>query len=168
LKLSNQSDYCRLQNLAGNANFKFAAKNVYADTSLTVNTTASIGYKLNCGSLSISTNARNNCLFNNTGANHATYEKINIIDKFGYTFIQGATNGPGTGETQYYSWYIGLKNEYPFANSVNGYYGMQFAVGRIETNPKLSVRRNEGNVWTGWEGLAAEKAVSLTSGDKTI
>ena len=45
---------------------------------------------------------------------------------------------------------------------------MQFAVGRTETNPKLSVRRKEGNVWTGWEGLTAEKAVSLTAGDKTI
>ncbi len=43
----------------------------------------------------------------------------------------------------YYSWYIGLDNEYPFSNSVNGYYGMQFSVGRTETNPKLSIRRKE-------------------------
>ena len=45
---------------------------------------------------------------------------------------------------------------------------MQFAVGRTETNPKLSIRRREGGTWTGWEGLTAEKAVSLTSGNKTI
>jgi hypothetical protein len=55
-----------------------------------------------------------------------------------------------------------------FVNSVNGYYGMQFAVGRSESYPKLSVRRKENNVWSGWQGLTAEQAVSLTSGDKTI
>jgi hypothetical protein len=53
-----------------------------------------------------------------------------------------------------------LGNEYLFANSVNGYYGMLFAIGRKETNPKLSVRRKENNVWTGWEGLTSEMAVS--------
>jgi hypothetical protein len=110
----------------------------------------------------------NNWLFNNTGRNHGVYQDFNAIDKFGYTFIQNSTNGPGTGANQFYSWYIGLGNEYPFANSVNGYYGMQFAIGRSETYPKLSVRRKENNAWTGWEGLTAERAVSLTSGDKTI
>ena len=72
--------------------------------------------------------------------NHATYLDFNAIDKFGYTFMFSSTNGPGTA-TSYYSWYIGLGNEFPFSNSVNGYYGMQFAVGRSETNPKLSIRR---------------------------
>ena len=109
----------------------------------------------------------NNWLFNNSGRNHGVYQDFNAIDKFGYSFIQNSTNGPGT-DTQYYSWYIGLGNEYPFANSVNGYYGMQFAVGRFETYPKLSIRRKQANAWTGWEGLTAERAVSLTSGDKTI
>ncbi len=100
-------------------------------------------------------------------ANNRTTD-FNTIDKFGYTFIQAATNGPGTGSTQYYSWYIGLGNEYPFVNSVNGYYGMQFAVGRSEAYPKLSVRRKENNVWSVWQGLTSEQAVSLTSGNKTI
>ena len=45
---------------------------------------------------------------------------------------------------------------------------MQFAVGRGESNSKLSIRRMENNNWTSWEGLTSEKAVSLTSGDKTI
>jgi hypothetical protein len=30
---------------------------------------------------------------------------------------------------------------------------MQFAVGRNETYPKLSVRRKENNVLSGWEGF---------------
>jgi len=119
-------------------------------------------------SVFINTNTINNYLFNNTGFNHSTYLDFNAIDKFGYTFIQSSTNGPGTGASSYYSWYIGLGNEYPFSNSVNGYYGMQFAVGRSESYPKLSVRRKENNSWTSWEGLTSEKAVSLTSGDKTI
>ena len=33
---------------------------------------------------------------------------------------------------------------------INGYYGMQFAVGRGESYPKLSIRRKENNSWTGW------------------
>jgi len=119
--------------------------------------------------LQVAGNDINNFLFNNTGRNHATYQDFNAIDKFGYSYIQNSTNGPGV-DSQYYSWYIGLGNEYPFASSANGYFGMQFAIGRYQENPKLSVRRKEGNnaVWTGWQGLTAEKAESLTSGDKTI
>jgi hypothetical protein len=119
--------------------------------------------------LQIAGNNINNFIYNNTGRNHSTYTDFNAIDKFGYTFIQGSANGPG-GDSQYYSWYIGLGNEYPVVNSVNGYYGMQFALGRFNANPKLSVRRKEGNnaVWTGWQGITAEKAESLTSGNKTI
>ncbi len=56
-----------------------------------------------------------NDLFDNSGRNHATtYTKLNAIDKFGYTFIQGSTYGPGV-DTQFYSWCIGLGHEYPFA-----------------------------------------------------
>ncbi len=45
---------------------------------------------------------------------------------------------------------------------------MQFAVERSETKPKLLIRRKENNIWTGWEWLTTEKAVSLASGDKII
>jgi hypothetical protein len=40
---------------------------------------------------------------------------------------------------------------------------MQFAVGRNNTNPRLSIRRKENNSWTGWQGITAQDAVSLTS-----
>ena len=128
-----------------------------------LNGVTTINSTLTVSTLNINSNTINNYLFNNTGGNHATYQDFNAIDKFGYSFIQNSTNGPGTGGTQYYSWYIGLGNEYPVVSSVNGYYGMKFAVGRNETNPKLSIRRKENNVWSGWEGLTAEKAVSLTT-----
>ena len=45
---------------------------------------------------------------------------------------------------------------------------MQFAVGRSENYPKLSVRRKENNVWSSWQGLTSEQAVSLTTGNKTV
>ena len=121
---------------------------------------------VNIGSVSI-----NNWLFNSSGFNHETISDFNNITGFGYRFINGIgsapTNGPATGDTQYYSWYIGLGAEYP-AISGSSSYGMQFAIGRSDTNPKLCIRRKQDNSWTSWQGLTAEKAVSLTSGDKTI
>jgi hypothetical protein len=136
-----------------------------ADERMRISSTGTVNI---VNTLQVANNDINNFLFNNTGRNHATYTDFNAIDKFGYTFIQSATNGPPTGATQFYSWYIGLGNEYPFANSVNGYYGMQFAVGRNEEYPKLSVRRKENNVWSAWQGLTSERAVSLTTGNKTV
>ena len=121
---------------------------------------------VNIGSVSI-----NNWLFNSSGFNHETISDFNNITGFGYRFINGIgsapTNGPATGDTQYYSWYIGLGAEYP-AISGSSSYGMQFAIGRHDVNPKLCIRRKQDNSWTSWQGLTAEKAVSLTSGDKTI
>ena len=48
-KLTNQSDYCRLYNNAGTAYFNFAAREVWAETALSVGTTASIGGDTNIG-----------------------------------------------------------------------------------------------------------------------
>jgi hypothetical protein len=42
-QLTNQSDYCRLYNLAGTACLKFAAEQLYANAALHVNTTTNIG-----------------------------------------------------------------------------------------------------------------------------
>jgi hypothetical protein len=75
--------------------------------------------------------------------------------------FKNTTSGTGAGANSYYSWYVGLGNEYPFSNGVNGYNGMQFAVERNETNPKLSIRGKENNLWISWEGLTSEKAISL-------
>ena len=109
----------------------------------------------------------NNYLFNNTGQNHSTYSDFNAIDKFGYSFIQGSTNSPNTGGSQYYSWYIGLGNEYPFVNGIYTY-GAQFGLPRGITNPTLSIRFKETGNWGSWSAITAGKAEALTSGDKTV
>ncbi len=50
-KFTNQSDYCRLYNTAGTANYNFAADILFASASLSVGTTANITGNLNCGTL---------------------------------------------------------------------------------------------------------------------
>jgi hypothetical protein len=111
----------------------------------------------------------NNYLFNNTGKNHGTYTDFNAIDKFGYSFIQGSTNSPNTHTelNQYYSWYIGLGNEYPFVNGIYTY-GAQFGLPRNATNPTLSIRFKESGTWSSWSAITAGKAEALTTGDKTV
>jgi hypothetical protein len=69
---------------------------------------------------------------------------FNNINKFGYTFINGGTNGPtGTGDTQFYRWHIGLGSDHPTITGT-GSYGMQFAIGRTATNPRLSMKMEVG------------------------
>ncbi len=48
------------------------------------------------------------------GGNHDDLTDFNGVTDFGYKYIQGSTNGPGThtGLAQYYSWYIGLGNNH--------------------------------------------------------
>jgi hypothetical protein len=80
---------------------------------------------------------------------------------FGYRFVQGNANGPGTGGSQYYSWYIGLGSEYPATGG--GSYGAMFAVDRNVTTPYLSVRYNESNSFGAWRKVAAGFADSAGS-----
>jgi hypothetical protein len=92
-------------------------------------------------------------LFNNTGFVHNSTNDFNSVSSFGYRFIFAtATNGPGTPSTlnQFYSWYIGLGSEYPASQ-----YGAQFALPRDTTNPTLSVRFKEANVWKAWSAITA-------------
>jgi hypothetical protein len=71
-------------------------------------------------------NALNSRFFNNNGNGHATNTNFNSVTQFGYNYIMGTTNGPGVnGAGQYYSWDIGLGNEYGF-----GTYRAQFALPR--------------------------------------
>jgi len=88
---------------------------------------------------------------------------------FGYRFVQGNANGPGTGGTQFYSWYIGLGSDYP-ATGV-GSYGAMFAVDRNSSTPYLSVRFNEGNSFTGWYKIRAgyaDSAGNVNNGTLTM
>ena len=94
--------------------------------------------------------------FNNMGENHSTrtgFDSSTPTYGFGFRFVQGSTNGPGTGGGQFYSWYIGLGNDYPSTGA--GSYGAMFAVDRNVTTPYLSVRYNENNSFTSWRKIYA-------------
>jgi len=104
-------------------------------------------------------------LFNNYGEVHgtrATFDATTPSYDFGFRYVQGNTNGPGTGGGQFYSWYIGLGSQYPSTGT--GSYGAMFAVDR-NTNPAyLSVRFNEANAFGTWQRIAAGKADTWTTG----
>jgi hypothetical protein len=100
-------------------------------------------------------------LYNNMGAAHGTRSSFDASSPsygFGYRFVQGNTNGPGTGGGQFYSWYVGLGSEYPATGA--GSYGAMFAVDRNVTGPYLSVRYNESNTFTSWRRMNAGYADS--------
>jgi hypothetical protein len=95
-------------------------------------------------------------LFNNMGATHTARSSFDATSPsygFGYRYVQGATNGPGTGGTQFYSWYIGLGSDYGPTGATS--YGAMFAVDRNVAVPYLSVRYNEGNNFTSWRKISA-------------
>jgi hypothetical protein len=95
-------------------------------------------------------------LFNNMGQTHPTYTSFNaqgtaLSADFGYRFVQGNANGPGTnGAAQYYAWNIGLGSDYAFNT-----YAAQFAIGRNVTTPYLSVRYEEASVLGAWQKISA-------------
>ena len=95
-------------------------------------------------------------LFNNMGQGHSTRTSFDATTpsyNFGHRFVQGSTNGPGTGGGQFYSWYMGLGSDYPATGA--GSYGAMFAVDRNTTTPYLSVRYNENNAFGTWRKIQA-------------
>lgn len=105
-------------------------------------------------------------LFNNMGDVHTTRTSFDAqgaastVD-FGWRFVQGNTNGPGTnGAAQYYSALIGLGDNYAFNN-----YAMQIAYPRNVTNPYISIRYQEGGSFGAWQKISAGYAD--TSGSAT-
>jgi len=107
--------------------------------------------------------------FNNMGQSHSartSFDASTASYDFGFRYIQGSGNGPATGG-QYYSWYIGLGNEYPATGA--GSYGMYVAINRTATGggtPYLAVRYNENNTLGSWAKISAgyaDTAGSLSS-----
>jgi hypothetical protein len=97
--------------------------------------------------------------WNNFGDNHATrtqFDPTTASYGFGWRFVQGNTNGPGTGGSQFYSLYVGLGNDYPATGA--GSYGMYLAIDRNVAVPYLSIRYNEANVLSSWRKIAAGRA----------
>jgi len=100
-------------------------------------------------------------LYNNMGAAHgirSSFDASSPSYGFGYRYVQGSTNGPGTGGSQFYSWYIGLGSDYPATGG--GSYGAMFAVDRNIAGPYLSVRYNENNSFSSWRKIYAGYADS--------
>jgi hypothetical protein len=96
--------------------------------------------------------------FNNMGQTHGTYTNFNSYGDWGFRYMQGSTNGPGTGASQYYGMTIGLGNEYTN-------YGSQFYWNRTSTggSPYVSVRFLESGSWGSWSKIYAGYADSAGS-----
>ena len=90
--------------------------------------------------------------FNNMGNEHGTYTNFNSVGDFGFRYLQGSTNGPGTGATQYYGMTIGLGSQFSLSQ-----YASQFYWNRTSTggNPYVSVRFLEGGSWGSWSKIYA-------------
>lgn len=102
--------------------------------------------------------------FNNNGEGHGTRTSFDATTPsygFGWRFVAGSTNGPGTGGSQFYSLYTGLGTEYPATGA--GSYGMQLAVDRNSATPYLSVRFNENNSLGTWRKIQAGNADTATT-----
>lgn len=103
-------------------------------------------------------------LFNNMGDSHGTRSSFDASTPsydFGWRFVQGAGNGPGTSGTQFYSVYVGLGNDYLATGA--GSYGMMMAIDRNVTNPYLSIRYNENNSFSTWRKIYAGRADGWTT-----
>ena len=115
-------------------------------TTITAGTGLSGGGSLSSNlSFSVSSN-----LFNNFDDIHGNLNDFNSTYDFGWRFIAGDTNGPGTGGTQYYSLYTGLGSTYSSSE-----YGMQLAYPRNVLNPYMSIRYREGGIWGSWQKVSA-------------
>ena len=129
----------------------------------TVTTTGNLtlGGTLSASITNISDAAR---WWNNFGDNHSTrtgFDASTASYGFGWRYVQGNTNGPGTGGTQFYSAYVGLGNEYPSTGT--GSYGAYLAFDRNVANPYLSIRYNENNALSTWRKISAGTADILTT-----
>lgn len=77
---------------------------------------------------------------------HSTYTDFNLINSFGYHYVQGNTNGPGIpgGTEQYYSVSLSLGSEYNYSQ-----YVYQIAYKRMVPGIFAS-RSREGGTWGPW------------------
>ena len=108
---------------------------------------------------SIDTISDEHRLFNNMGDGHNTQTDFNSVSNFGARFIQGATNGPGTGSSQFYGFTLGLGNEYALSQ-----YALQLAIPRtIATDKYLSFRAREAGTWSAWSKINAGQADTWTT-----
>ena len=150
--------------VARDASGNFSAGTITAALSGNATTATSATTATTASNASLLNNISAVNLYNNMGQPHSTTtsfdaQGVALTRDFGYRFVQGNTNSPGTnGATQYYAWNIGLGSEYPYNQ-----YAAQFALPRDVTTPYLSVRYEEAGVLKAWQKIAAGFADSATS-----
>jgi len=100
--------------------------------------------------------------WNNFGDNHTTRTSFDaqgsqLTTGFGWRYIQGNSNGPGTDSSpnQFYGLTVGLGNDYNYDN-----YGMQLVIPRNTATPYISVRFEEGRSLGAWQKISAGYADS--------
>jgi len=100
--------------------------------------------------------------WNNFGDNHTTRTSFDaeggaLSTGFGWRYIQGNGNGPGTDSSpnQFYGLTVGLGNDYNYDN-----YGMQLVIPRNTATPYISVRFEEGRSLGAWQKISAGYADS--------
>jgi len=97
------------------------------------------------------------------GQNHSTYQDFNAVGDFGFRYVNGSTNGPGTGSSQFYSVTFGLGNDYSFAN-----YAMQIAIPRYNSSDRyVTFRTREATTWGSWYKIYAGYADSAGNSTTT-
>lgn len=103
--------------------------------------------------------------WNNFGDNHTTRTSFDaqgssLTTGFGWRYIQGNGNGPGTDSSpnQFYGLTVGLGNDYNYDN-----YGMQLVIPRNTATPYISVRFEEGRLLGAWQKISAGYADSAGS-----
>jgi len=147
--------------------------------------TASNGFTLSAGTLSLPANSVTDAMvsdtltasnlsgltkvqmWNNSGNNHATFQTYAATGvAYGNWFMQAASAADAPEAGQAYVRYVGLGNDYPPTGA--GSYGMQEAILRNAGTKYHYVRTNEGGSWGGWAKLAAGYADTAgTSGGLT-
>jgi hypothetical protein len=97
-----------------------------------------------------------NQIFNNRGRNHGSPTDFDSVSVYGPYFIQGTTNGPGTGSGQFYGISLGLGNDYTYSQ-----YAMQMAIPRYNSSDRyFSFRTREAGTWGSWYKIYAGYADS--------
>lgn len=90
-------------------------------------------------------------MWNNGGGPHGNRADFNDTNKLGCVYIQGPTNGPGTGSGQFYTQVMGLGANYPQSD-----YCLQIAYPRFHGDDTyVTMRNREGGSWGGWKKISA-------------
>lgn len=105
-------------------------------------------------------------IFNDIEGNtHGYYTDANSPARFGPAFVQGSTNGPGTGAAQFYTQSYGIGDNYTAAQ-----YRLQVAYPRDALGglPHPAYRTLENGVWGSWHKIPTLGAANVWTTSQSI